>query len=161
MVSVENTFRNVRIKLENRRGSGDASGTRCVTSREMAAFEEPWWSCNVHDGGGQAKLEQSNSPVQSPWKVKDQAVSGRPRILLFGPRREPPKAQADTRKQHRFPYARFRKYFNSIWIFLRRSSACQDMSRSQVTRDVMSVLPCGTAVTRRWRDTFTKWTIYF
>lgn len=37
----ENAFRKIRNNMKNRRGSGDATGTHCVTSREMAAFEEP------------------------------------------------------------------------------------------------------------------------
>lgn len=87
----ETAFRKGRINMKNRRDSDYAPGTHFVTSREMAAFEEPWWSCNVHDGGGQVKLEQSNSPVQSLWKVKDQSVGARDRVLLLGSSRAPPK----------------------------------------------------------------------
>lgn len=113
----ENAFRKIRNNMKNRRGSGDATGTHCVTSREMAAFEEPWWSCNVHDGGGQAKLEQSNSPVQSPWKVKDQLRAEGFGSWISGLVGRRPRHARTLASAAAFVRARFRKFLESIWLF--------------------------------------------
>lgn len=112
----ENAFRKIRNNMKNRRGSGDATGTHCVTSREMAAFEEPWWSCNVHDGGGQAKLEQSNSPVQSPWKVKDQLRAEGFGSWISGLVGRRPRHARTLAGAAAFVRARFRKFLESIWL---------------------------------------------
>lgn len=155
----ENAFRKIRNNMKNRRGSGDATGTHCVTSREMAAFEEPWWSCNVHDGGGQAKLEQSNSPVQSPWKVKDQLRAEGFGSWISGLVGRRPRHARTLAGAAAFVRARFRKFLESIWLFffsLRRSSACQDVSRSRVTPGDMT----GGVAEWHGHDTKVAWHLY-